>query len=108
MTLQRTRFLDGLDQMVMQDRRGAIDDMLQVLREQGVIETAQVLQHIDGRYLASDQRESVLTSMKRQMGAELGRFVVKEGAATFSDPVIDSDPGMLEILLKLELVRRPE
>lgn len=43
----RTRYLAVLDPIVRADRQGAIDDMLQVLREQGVIVDVHTLTKID-------------------------------------------------------------
>lgn len=82
--LDRTRFLEELDRMVMRDKRGAIDDMLQVLRENGVIKTAYSTASIDDRWMMRDA-ESYTASLKRQAVDQLSHFIDYEGAVKFSE-----------------------
>lgn len=100
----RTRFLEQLDWMVRQDRAGAIMDMLQVLREQGVVSTicATVAEH--PRY-AED--ESYKRAIKKNLATSIGILATeKHELEIIADPSQPQDPwSPVEWILRAEFIR---
>lgn len=76
----RTRWLNILDNLVMTDRQGAIDDMLQVLREHGVIQDAHATVELPDQF---SEDEVYRDSARRQIANMLGAFLMKEGIINF-------------------------
>lgn len=81
--IMRTRFLEQLDEMLRQDRRGAIDDMLQVLRERGVLRTASASVVVSD-YEVENYGDDFVEYTKRNVGDMVGAFLHSEGRITHS------------------------
>lgn len=79
---RRTRFLPALDEMLRHDKRGAIDDMLKVLRERGVLRAA-----LASQVVRDDEIENYgadfLGYTKRRIGDMLGSFLHDNGMISF-------------------------
>jgi hypothetical protein len=81
----RTRFVPYLDEMLKTDRQGAIDDMLKVLRECGVIGK------IESRYFISESEieryagkiEEVDTYQKRDAWRQMAHFLGENGVVQY-------------------------
>ncbi|MER9768842.1 hypothetical protein NKJ09_22580 [Mesorhizobium sp. M0189] len=84
-TFNRTRFLSEIDRMLMRDRRGAIDDMLQVLRECGAIKEARVEVPMDRRFEGDQNYQD---SRKRIAADHIGRLLLETEALSFRDGAV--------------------
>ncbi len=97
-TTERTRFLPYLDKMTQQDRQGAIADMLQILREQGIVKTANA--RLPGRSFFSQDDEYV-DAIRRQAAMAIGNLVT-------NDQVMEkrptADPLQDEYAISVEMV----
>lgn len=105
---ERTRFLAQLDEMLRTDRQGAIDDMLQVLRERRVLITAHSAQDYDRRYLPD---EGFTDHVKRSVSARLAEHLFQSGAISFSekrnDPMTNRMNASVEVLSSTQGTERP-
>lgn len=99
MQLERTRFLEDLDRMVMMDRRGAIDDMLQVLRELKIIQTAYSTASLDDRYR---DREGFFESRKSYVADMISRFLLESDEIRFTTH--ENQPYQQELVGSVEIV----
>lgn len=82
---ERTRFLGQLDTMLMQDRQGAIDDMLQVLREVGAIRQAYVTASMNDHYLHENTASGYRDHMKREAADRIGNLLLNDGVLRFKE-----------------------
>jgi hypothetical protein len=92
---ERTRFLKDLDLMLMKDRTGAIDDMLQVLREHGAIRTVQGSMALDSRYLEGPDQEEVkkyINHQKQHIAEMMGCLMWDEGTIAYKQE-LDPEQG---------------
>lgn len=98
---QRTRFLPALDEMLRQDRRGAIDDMLNVLRERGVLRQAPV-----SRVVRDDDIDrygaDFVDYERRQIADMIGAFLHDKGRISFKTKRVSYDAS--EIVGTVEVV----
>jgi hypothetical protein len=98
---QRTRFLPALDEMLRQDRRGAIDDMLNVLRERGVLRQAAV-----SRVVRDDDIDrygaDFVEYERRQIADMIGAFLHDKGRISFKTKPLSYDVS--EIVGTIEVV----
>lgn len=85
---RRTRFLPVLDEMIRTDRMGAIDDMLQVLRERGVTTTANASVSIDPRFWS--ENKDFISHIKKELANQIGRLIMVDGMIKYD---IRSDNG---------------
>lgn len=79
---RRTRFLAALDRMIEADGKGAVDDMLQVLREVGAIKTVGASDLQDERRLKT---EGYRDAMRRHIAGVIANFLVEQGEIRFSE-----------------------
>lgn len=98
--INRTRFLPALDRLIAQDRRGAIADMLQVLREQGVVQTAVSASGFDVRHIADAGAKDAI---KRDLSSSLGHLATEHVDLVRSDR--HADPRLVEMSLSIDVVR---
>lgn len=99
--MQRTRFLQALDEMLRQDRRGAIDDMLKVLREQGILRPVAA-----SRVVRDDEIEhygaDFVDYERRQIADMIGAFLHERSGISFKSKRVLYD--MTEIVGTVEVV----
>jgi hypothetical protein len=102
-SMKRTRFLKDLDQMVMIDRQGAIDDMLQVLRECKVIETAYGTDEVD-KFLLLDHGPDYRYAARRGIANLIGSLLLDDKHIAFTEREVN--PVFVEIKGTVEVVKR--
>lgn len=103
--LHRTRFLEDLDRMLAVDSRGAIDDMLQVLRERGVIKEAFAEEMMDDR---RSSEEGIRNALKRSAANSIGRLLLDDGVLEFSEKPARDRPFTTTLLATASFVVMPD
>jgi hypothetical protein len=78
----RTRYLPDLDKMLFEDRDGAIQDMIQVLRENGIIKTVTAMLPAHVEY-ASDN--GFKPYAQRHTAEMIGMEMKEAGLISYSD-----------------------
>lgn len=81
--IERTRFLSHLDEMLLKDRRGALADMLQVLRERGVVTNASASIVVDDARLEV-YGDDYIEHMKDEASDMIGNFLRRERVVSFN------------------------
>jgi len=107
----RTRFLPQLDDMVNADARGAIDDMLQRLRELGVVRTAVVGIQANGQLCRAKNDDGYKTHVMREAALRLGLFADSQNAIVHSfDPeqMAGKQHHTVELRSAVDFVVRPK
>ncbi len=89
-TLERTRFLSELDNMVMRDERGAIDDMLQILRELGVVRQAGAQVPLIDK--GGIPEPAYIDHCKRRLSVEIAYLLYNGGHVSFKEEIEDQVP----------------
>lgn len=103
-TFDRTRFLDELDRMLMQDRQGAIDDMLQVLRECGAIKQAYAAKMMDNHRLELDGYRD---HCKTDAAVSMGYLLLNDGIIQFAETEDERSPYLTNLIGKAFFVTKP-
>ena len=99
--IKRARFLSALDGMLMRDRQGAIDDMLQVLCERGVVKRAYAERAMNSNWLGEDGYRA---AVDRDVAVDLVRLLHDEGGISFTErqeePFLTRRRGMAQFVLR--------
>ncbi len=91
MAQRRTRFLADLDEMIRTDKRGAIADMLQVLREAGGIVDYHSLRKVQNPMLRDPEHRH---SIEQDTAHMLVAYLVTQGVIQFRTQALEDDESM--------------